>query len=135
MAKDARQLKLKCNKFARKRTRDNLPRKVQKKRTSFFNTAGDSEYTVELEDNATKEVRTTTLKIFQINNQKRIMSTEETSRHVSRLNNFCVMGTEPSTNGFNITGLNRTHKLFQAAVDKPRAYIYCHRGINAWPSF
>ena len=129
MAKSSKQLKLKCNKFARKRNKDNIPRK-QTKITDYLNASPDTEFTVEL---AEKNCHVGNIKFMQINNQKRIMSTEETSRLASQLNSFCVLGQEPSTFGFNITGLSRNHKVIQASVDKPRAYIYHHKGLDVWP--
>ena len=101
MGKDSRKLKLKCNKFPSKRVRENIPRTKQSKITSFLNTAADSEYTVELGERDANSLSETTLPFFQINNQKRIMSTEQTSRTVSGLKSFCVIGCEPSTNGYN----------------------------------
>ena len=46
---------------------------------------------------------------------------------------FCILGQEPSTHGFNVTGLNTRHTIIQGAADKPRSYISCHKGLNAWP--
>ena len=134
MGKSAKQIRLKCNKFPCKRGRDNLPRLKQNKITSYFNSATDNQHTLELlHNNDNAEFLKSNIHFLQINNQKRIMSTESTSRIASNLNSFCVLGSEPSTVGFNITGLNKTHKIIQAAIDKPRAYIYCHKNLEIWP--
>ena len=34
---------------------------------------------------------------------------------------------------FCITGINSQHSTIQAATDRQRAYISCHKSLNAWP--
>ena len=73
------------------------------------------------------------IEFFQINNQKRIMSNEEIMRLAESTTPFCIIGQEPSTYGYNVTGLNSRHTIVQAAVDKPRSYLVCHKQLGAWP--
>ena len=73
------------------------------------------------------------IEFFQINHQKRIISTEEITQMAQQTEAFCILGQEPSTFGFNVTGVNTRHTLVQAATDRPRAYISCHKKLNAWP--
>ena len=70
---------------------------------------------------------------LQANNQKRIISNEAVTYISDKLGSFCILGQEPSTYGFNVTGINSRHTLVQAPVEKPRAYLVCHKGLNAWP--
>ena len=103
-------------------------KKKQSRITDFFNTAQDANISIELTENS-KE----TINFFQINNQKRIMSNEEIMRAAEKSGHFCIIGQEPSTFGFNVTGVNSQHIVIQAPVDKPRSYIVCHKLLNAWP--
>ena len=64
---------MKCNKFPKRRERENLLRVKQQKITSFFNTAADSEYTIELEQDSVNNKIYSKLNFMQIKNQKRIM--------------------------------------------------------------
>ena len=117
-----------CNRLKKQRERTLQRKSKQPCITEFFAHEHDANQTIEIqtEDDARTE-------FFQINNQKRLISCEYIAQACAGLNSFIVLGQEPSTNGFNITGLNRGHKIIQASVDKPRAYIYCHKSMNAWP--
>ena len=50
-----------------------------------------------------------------------------------KVDNFCILGSETSTYGFNVTGINARHTLIQGAADRPRAYISCHKNLKALP--
>ena len=118
-----------CHRFKKQRERENMGRKKKQSRiTDFFNTAQDANLSIELTEQSKESIR-----FFQINNQKRIMSNEEIMRAAEKAGNFCIMGQEPSTFGFNVTGVNSQHIVIQAPVDKPRSYIVCHKLLNAWP--
>ena len=133
MARKQKVNKAICNRFKKQRERDNIPRgKKQTKITNFFQSQNDANISIEAE---TIGARTgdEMIEFFQINNQKRIMSNKEITRLAQGTKAFCILGQEPSTYGFNITGLNTRHTIIQAAVDRPRAYISCHKLLNAWP--
>ena len=118
-----------CNRFKKQRERENIQRKATQTRiTDFFNTQNDANISIEMEESDGIKIE-----FFQINNQKRIMSNEEITQLAQKTDNFCIIGQEPSTFGFNVTGLNTGHTIVQGACDKPRAYISCHKGLNAWP--
>ena len=126
----SKQLKTKCNRFLKYRQRDNMVRKdKQSKITDFLRKTDDSAITIK----ATNRVRDYKINCFQINNQKRLISTENISTHTASLNSFIVLGQEPSCHGYNVTGLNTRHTIVQGNVEKPRTYIYCHKMLNAWP--
>ena len=59
------------------------------------------------------------------------MSSKEITQLAQKVPSFCILGQEPSTHSFNVTGLNTQHAIIQAAVDRPRAYISCHKHLNA----
>ena len=127
---NARKQKLRCNKFAHYRNRENLPRKSKQTRiTDFFNDAEENRHEIETLSIADGYK----LKCFQLNSQKRLISTENIYNRVTKLDSFLLLGQEPSVFGHNIIGLNKRHTIVQAPVDKPRAYIYCHKALNAWP--
>ena len=120
--------KKRCNRFVRLRNRDNIPRKQKQARiTDFFGDAKDNEYVIGIEPG-----RQFKLPCYQINNQKKIISTENIARLTGKAKSFLVLGQEPSSYGFNVTGLNTRHTIIQSAVEKPRAYVYCHKNLNAW---
>ena len=52
---------------------------------------------------------------------------------VQNLTSFLVLGQEPSCVGGSVTGLNRHHTVIQYSSESPRAYVYCHKQLNAWP--
>ena len=125
---NAKSLKKKCNKFVKLRSRDNMPRKKKQARiTDFFGDAKDNDYIIGI-----SEDRQFKLPCYQVNNQKKIISTENIARLVGKSNSFLVLGQEPSSHGFNVTGLNTRHTIIQSATEKPRAYVYCHKNLNAW---
>ena len=119
-----------CHRFKKQRERDNLKRKGKQTRiTDFFGAQNDANVSLEI-CNETDENR---IEFFQVNNQKRIMSNEEITLLAQKVDNFCILGSEPSTYGFNVTGINTRHTLIQGAADRPRAYISCHKNLKAWP--
>ena len=73
------------------------------------------------------------IKFLQCNNQKRIDTCELIANMTDKMDSFVVIGQEPSSYGFNITGLNWRHVIIQGAVEKPRTYIYAHKDIHTWP--
>ena len=73
------------------------------------------------------------IQCFQANNQKRIESCEILAHYCDKSELFLVLGQEPSTFGCGITGLNNRHNKIHAVLERPRAYIYMHRDITAWP--
>ena len=118
----------KCNRFVRMRNRDNIPKKQkQAKITDFFGDAKDNDYVVGI--GKTSHFK---MNCYQINNQKKLISTENISRITGVANSFMVLGQEPSSYGSSVTGLNPRHTVVQAATERPRAYIYCHKNLNAW---
>ena len=56
---------------------------------------------------------------FQINNQKRIESSEKIAHYCDDNNLFLVLGQEPSTYGNGVTGLNNRHVETHTLNDKP----------------
>ena len=119
-----------CHRFKKQRERENLARKTHQSRiTDFFNSNADPNVSVTIE----VDVNERNIEFFQINNQKRIMSNEEITRLAESTKSFCILGQEPSTFGYNVTGLNSRHTIVQAATDKPRSYIVCHKQLGAWP--
>ena len=128
-----RVIKARCNRiknrFQRQRARENLPRKGKQTRiTDFFANNCDADISIE----AVNE-RGMRIEFFQINHQKRILSNEEITMLAQKTEAFCILGQEPSTCGFNVTGINSQHTIIQAAVDRPRSYISCHKDLKAWP--
>ena len=118
------------NKFVKQRARENQVRKgTQSRITDFFGNAGENEHTIEVLNTYANSL----IKGFQINNQKRGISMEKLSSLLSKTKDFVVLGQEPSSYGYNVCGLNKFHTLIQAPVHKPRAYLYCHKDLNAWP--
>lgn len=129
MAKKQR-LKAICNRFKKQRDRNSQPcRKAKLARITDFFLGRDTNESIIVEaDSASQEIN-----FFQVNNQKRIMLNEEVMRLAEKSASFCILGQEPSTHGFNVTGLNTRHTIVQAATDKPSAYISCHKNLLAWP--
>ena len=121
--------KTRCNKFVKLRNRDNQIRKSkQSKITEFFGDSAENKLTL-------KTVRDTNrfvLKCLQINHQKRLMSTENAAKIMSRKQAFLILGQEPSTFGNNVTGLCGKNTTINANVQRPRAYIHCSKSLNAW---
>ena len=106
-----------------------MPKKKKQTRiTDFFATDCDSDIPLQVVTQGDLSIE-----FFQINHQKRILSNEEITSLAQRTKAFCILGQEPSTFGFNVTGINSGHTLIQAATDRPRAYISCHKELNAWP--
>lgn len=129
MAKNRKLNKAVCNRFRKQRERENMQKKRKQTRiTDFFKDNFDTNL-VELESGQNVDY----IDFLQINNQKRIMSSQEIMRLAETSSSFCIMGQERSTYGFNVTGLNSRHTIIQAAVEKPRAYICCHKYLNVWP--
>ena len=118
-----------CNRFKKQRERENIPKKGKQTRiTDFFSSELDKDISIQI-----AEDRELLIEFFQINHQKRILSNEEITSLAQKTEAFCILGQEPTTHGFNVTGVNSGHTLIQAATDRPRAYISCHKGLNAWP--
>ena len=116
-----------CHRFKKQRERDNMPRK-QTRITDFFESQDPDQSLQVIHD-----AQANGIEFFQINNQKRIMSNNEIMRLAESEELFCILGQEPSTFGFNVTGLNSAHTIVQAAVDKPRSYLACHKQLKVWP--
>ena len=112
-----------CHRFKKQRERENIKRKGKQSRITDFFAGNDENVSVLME----KEKQELFIEFCQINNQKRIMSNEEIMRLAESEERFCIIGQEPSTFGFNVTGLNRQHTIVQAPVDKPRSYLVCHK--------
>ena len=116
-----------CNRYKRQRERENIPRK-QTRITDFFD-GHDANRSLQIQC----EEEIVGIEFFQINNQKRIISNSEIMRLAESERSFCILGQEPSTFGFNVTGLNSGHTIIQAPTERPRAYIACHKLLKAWP--
>ena len=119
-----------CNRYQRQRERDNIPRKKGKQTriTDFFTNNCDADISIEMANE-----RELSIEFFQINHQKRILSNEEITSLAQKTEAFCILGQEPSTYGFNVTAINSQHTIIQAATDRPRSYISCHKDLRAWP--
>ena len=82
--------------------------KNQKRITDFFSSSKENELTIDLVKNYNTYNK---IKFLQCNNQKRIDSCEYIANLTDKMDTFVVLGQEPSCYGFNITGLNRKHKI------------------------
>ena len=107
-------LKAICHRFRKQRERENIPRKNKQTRiTDFFATGAD----ISLEIVQDKGMN---IEFFQINHQKRILSNEEITSMAQKTEAFCILGQEPSTYGFNVTGINAQHTIIQAATSRKK---------------
>ena len=98
---EKKSLKTRCNRFVQYRNRENQQRKPKQKRiTDFFNAINEDEITpVQIQE-------TDIIHFAQNNHQKRIASTELITNLTEKHEHFVIMGQEPSTYGYNVTGIN-----------------------------
>ena len=120
-------MKTRCNRFAHCRNRDNLQRKPKQQRiTDFFNAMNEDEIThIEVQN-------IETIHFAQNNHQKRIASTELITNLTESQKQFVILGQEPSTFGYNVTGVDNNNMIIQGASDKPRSYVCVSKNLNAW---
>ena len=50
----------------------------------------------------------------------------------STVEQFVVLSQEPNTIGHSVVGLNKGHSIINGLVERPRAYVYCHKDLKAW---
>ena len=97
-----------CNRFKKQRERILQRKSKQPHITEFFAPEHDANQTIEIQKDDDARIE-----FFQINNQKRIMYNEEITALAQREALFCILGQEPSTFGFNVTGINTRHPSFR----------------------
>ena len=89
-----------CHRFKKQRERENLKRKGKQTRiTDFFGAKDDANLSLEVCQNVDEN----RIEFFQINNQKRIMSNEEITLLALKIDNFCILGSEPSTHSYDVS--------------------------------
>lgn len=107
--------------------------KKQTRITDFFKQNNEQEIDIDTIERPVDRIDLQEINLMQINNQKRIESTEKISHYTDSGKLFIVLGQEPSTRGMGITGLNNRHVKIHAMIDKPRSYIYAHKTLSLWP--